>query len=35
MNESINVVFGNCLGNAFCPFDMNIFESKVPKAMVQ
>jgi hypothetical protein len=35
MNESINVVFGNRLGNTFCPFDMNILESKVPKTMVQ
>lgn len=33
MNESIDVVFGDCFRNAFCPFDMNIFKSKVPKIM--
>ena len=30
MDESIDVVFRNSLGNAFCTFDMNVLQREVP-----
>jgi len=30
MDESINIILGDCLYNTFCTFDMDIFEIEIP-----
>jgi len=33
MDKSVDIVFGNCFGDALCSLNMDVFESKIPEQL--
>jgi uncharacterized protein (DUF1810 family) len=33
MDKSVDIVFGDCFGDALCSLNMDVFESKIPEQL--